>query len=376
VAGRVVMTGRQDEVGVNGCAYADSLSRMLRLSPLVGGLLSIFTMTAAVRADQVVVTDVTYTHSAETTSDSHYHVTPLAGTPSNWNSPVDYIKGSVHVLLEVKTKPAGDTPTKFQICFEGTPSYACTEQSPTYTKPGKYEWNSAFSSPGFYFGGQVDWSKGVNQIALILKDTMNNKPAGDPKYMPTDLHVEVSLLSQGASYVAPPAAGSGAGAPPVDANAGRAGGAGSGGVPSKVGAGGVPAPRAGRPGVAGRDAASSGGAGGATASLPLPPTGAGTGAGALAGASGVTGVAGMGAGAGINHEAAGSAGHSHPAGASASAAGEESAGSAAGESSKHADSGCGVARVRSAAASGWSLCGIGTAALARLRRRRELRARG
>jgi hypothetical protein len=181
------------------------------------------------RAEQFILTDVSYTHSGETTTDSHYHVDPLAGTPKNWKSPVDYSAGSAHVLLEVKTKP-GATPTKFQICFEGTPSYACTDQSPTYTAPGTYQWTTPFSN--FYFGGDVDWSKGINKVALILKDTNNNKPQGDPKYVPTDLRVEVAIISSGGSY-APPAprdagvasdagTASDAGAPRVDAGGGPA----------------------------------------------------------------------------------------------------------------------------------------------------------
>jgi hypothetical protein len=153
------------------------------------------------RADQFVVTDVTYTHSGQTTSDSHYRVNPAAGSPTNWKSPVDYSMGSVHVRLEVKTKP-GATPTKFQICFEGTPSYACTNQSQTYTTTGTYEWTTPFSA--FYFGGEVDWSAGAKKVALILKDTENNKPQGDPLYVPTDLRVEVTVISKGASFIAPP----------------------------------------------------------------------------------------------------------------------------------------------------------------------------
>jgi hypothetical protein len=152
------------------------------------------------QADQFILTDVSYTHSGETTVDSHYHVDPSASTPKNWKSPVDYSTGSAHVRLEVKTKP-GATPTKFQICFEGTPDYACTDQSPTYTTTGTYEWTTPFAN--FYFGGTVDWSKGINKVALILKDTNNNKPQGDVKYVPTDLRVEVAIISPGSSFVAP-----------------------------------------------------------------------------------------------------------------------------------------------------------------------------
>lgn len=157
---------------------------------------------SSARAEQFIVTDVSYTHSKDTTSDSHYRVAPQSGSPTNWKSPVDYASGSVHVLLEVKTKPAGDTPTKFQICFEGSPGYGCTDQSPTYTKTGTYEWTTKFSA--FYLGnGGPDWGKGVSKVALILKDTANNKPQGDPKYVPTDLRVQVAVISAGASFAPP-----------------------------------------------------------------------------------------------------------------------------------------------------------------------------
>jgi hypothetical protein len=347
-------------VGVNGEPQADRLLSMFRPLPMVRALSGVLTFCAGVtvaRADQVVVTDVTYTHSADTTSDSHYHVSPLAGTPSNWNSPVDYIKGSVHVLLEVKTKPVGDTPTKFQICFEGTPSYGCTTQSPTYTKAGTYEWTSTFSSSmGFYYGGDVDWSKGVNKIALILKDTMNNKPAGDPKYMPTDLHVEVTLLSQGASYKKAPPPAAGSAAPPVDAAPRPAAGSG-GSAGAKAGAGGTTA-NAGR-GAAGRDAGASG-----TDALvaPLPPD-----SGPAAGTSGAAGTS-VTAGTSAAHDA----GTSHDAAIENpdKDAGASGAAGDAGQGSKRSDSGCGVAQVRSADTRGWLLGVIGCAAWLRYRRRR------
>lgn len=156
--------------------------------------------TSAAMAQQFVVTDVTYTHSAATTSDSHYRVAPRPGSPQNWKSPVDYASGSAHVLLEVKSKPTA-TPTKFQVCFEASPSYCCTAQSVAYTEPGIYEWTTSFSD--FYFGGDVDFSKGINKVALILKDTANGKPQGDPNYVPTDLHVEVTIMAPGVSYVPP-----------------------------------------------------------------------------------------------------------------------------------------------------------------------------
>ncbi|HEY6879871.1 MAG TPA: hypothetical protein VI299_17705 [Polyangiales bacterium] len=187
-------------------------------APFLGAVFAL-AFTGHARADQFIVADETYTHSAQTTSDSHYRVAPKAGTPADWTKPTDYAKGSAHVLLEVKTKPS-DTPTKFQICFEGTPTYACTDQSPTYTKPGKYEWTTPFAR--FYQGDgmQMNWANGVTKVALILKDDKNNKPQGDPKFVPTDLHVEVAIVSADDSYH-PPAASTDAGT--QDAGTGDAG---------------------------------------------------------------------------------------------------------------------------------------------------------
>ena len=185
----------------------------MRIAPLLT-----LTLAAASQAAQIVVTEVTYTHSATTTSDSHYVINPLAGTPSNWVSPIDYSRGTAVVRLEVFTKPT-TIPTRFQICFDGSPSYACTDQAPAYTTPGVYTWTTPFTS--FFQYSQVNWSLGTRQIALILKDTSNGKPAPEnvgatesAKYMPTRLRVTVTLVSPGGTYV-PPATD--AGVPTADA---------------------------------------------------------------------------------------------------------------------------------------------------------------
>ncbi len=160
-------------------------------------------------ASQVVITELTYTHSGTTTFDSHKKALPLPGSPLNWRSPIDYASGTAVVRLEVFTKPTA-TPTKFQICFEGTPNYACTDQLMAYTTTGIYTWTTAF--PNFYQFALVDWTKGTNMIAMILKDTNNVKPSPEnvgaavsALYMPTDLRVTVTLVSPGGTYVPPPA---------------------------------------------------------------------------------------------------------------------------------------------------------------------------
>lgn len=204
----------------------------------------------AAHAEQFVIADATYTHSGQTTSDSHYPVTPTAETPANWQSPVDYTQGSVHVRLEVKTKPSA-TPTRFQICFEMKTNYCCTDQAPAYTAPGVYEWDTDVEQ--LWRPGPVDFTTGVVRSQLILKDTNNGKPSPEnvgqetsALYMPTDLSVTVTVVSNGADYEPPggpvlPSGGSGGAA------AGSGGVAAGGGDAAGTSGSGAPAGSAGAP---------------------------------------------------------------------------------------------------------------------------------
>jgi hypothetical protein len=177
----------------------------MRYPLLVAGLVLVPTRALAA---QFVVTEVTYEHSATTTTDSHLRLPPSAETPKNWKSPIDYATaGTVWVRLEVFTKPSAEN-TRFQVCFEATPSYACTDQSPIYTKTGVYTWSTAF--PKMYQYSMVDWTKGILKSALILKDDKNIKPApenvGEARsklFMPTKLRVTVTVVSPGSTYMPP-----------------------------------------------------------------------------------------------------------------------------------------------------------------------------
>jgi len=193
---------------------------------------------SAAFADQFVAMDDTWEHTPDM-PDSHYRVKPTAETPTDWLSPVDYSDGTAWVYLEVQTKPTAQE-TKFQVCFEATPTYACTAQSPTYTTVGTYEWPTDFSDFWSPPGEFVDWTQGVNKLACILKDTMNNKPSEDnvgPEvaalYTPTRVRMVVTIVSAGGTYMPPTPTGEGGGgggaggAPPV--GGGGAGGANDGG---------------------------------------------------------------------------------------------------------------------------------------------------
>jgi MYXO-CTERM domain-containing protein len=213
-------------------------------------------------ADQFVVVDSTWDHTPDL-ADSHYRVVPLPGTPADWKSPVDYASGTAHVRLEVFTKPT-DQPTKFQVCFEATPTYACTDQSPTYTTVGVIDWETPFANFWSPPGETVDWTKGTNKIALILKDTKNGKPSADnvgaataALYTPTQVRMVVTIVAPGSTYVPPPPPDAGV---PLDPDAGGTGvdggsGAGGGNMSTATGAGGGA--------MNGNDAGAAGGAGGA-----------------------------------------------------------------------------------------------------------------
>lgn len=231
----------------------------------VAGALATTLWSGAALAEQVVVMDETWVHTPEM-PDSHYRVPPAAGTPENWVTPVDYSKGSAWVYLEVHTKPTAQ-PTKFQVCFEATPTYACTAQSPTYTEVGVYEWETKFSDFWSPPGTSVDWTLGVNKLAAILKDTMNNKPTADnvgaetaALYTPTEVRLVVTLVEPGSVYKPPTPSGQGG-------SGGSGGGGGSGGSGGETGGAGAGAGGGtGGSGNAGGDAAggAGGGSGGST----------------------------------------------------------------------------------------------------------------
>jgi hypothetical protein len=211
--------------------------RVLATAALVS---AISLLSTRARADQFVAMDERWIHGPDM-PDSHYRVSPDAGTPADWSA---YADGSAWVYLEVLTKPTAQE-TKFQVCFEATPTYACTYQSPTYTSLGTYEWETPFSAFWSPPNTSVDWSQGTNKLACILKDTMNGKPSADnvgdqvaALYMPTEVRMVVTIVANGSTYIAPQPTGTG-GEGGAGGGMNTGGGATGGGAPSSGGAGGT-----------------------------------------------------------------------------------------------------------------------------------------
>jgi hypothetical protein len=241
---------------------------------ITGLTIAVLTCTSAAAAAQAVVLDSHWVHTADL-ADSHYRQAPIAGAPTNWVAPVNYASGSAWVHLEVLTKPT-DEPTKFQVCFEGTPSYGCTNQSTAYTTTGTLEWETPFTS--FYIppNESVDWTKGAKNIAVILKDTMNGKPsAGNvgatqaARFTPTEVRVVVTLVSPGGTYVKPPpynptTPDAGAADAAADSGSGSGGALGTGGLGGATSTGGATGVGGATTGSGGANGSGGKGAAGAT----------------------------------------------------------------------------------------------------------------
>jgi len=195
-------------------------------------------------AQQFVIFDETWVHTADI-PDSHYRVDATPETPPDLTNPVDYANGTVHLYMDVRTKPT-DEPTKMQVCFEAAPTYGCTSQSPTYTTTGVVEWSTPITD--FWSPGTPDWSMGSGRIAAILKDTENGKPSADnvgaeraARFTPTELHLILTWVAPGATYVPPMVAEVDGGTPEPDAGTPDAGPADTGtstdtGTPADTGA--------------------------------------------------------------------------------------------------------------------------------------------
>ena len=88
-------------------------------------LLALVAAPTAVKAEQFVLFDVTFTFTKEDAdnskpSKSHYYVKGdmlNPDRPRDWTAPVDYRNGTVHIRAEVIEKPAGGEPTTWTLCY-------------------------------------------------------------------------------------------------------------------------------------------------------------------------------------------------------------------------------------------------------------------
>ena len=150
---------------------------------------------------QFVLIDETYTATAmNVDNEARYNTTPRFGIPADWTQPVSFVDGRVFVEFEILEKPS-DLTTLYNICFANSID-ACMPYGPPFTKPGRYEFNSAFER--FWQNDVIDWSKGVSRIQIYLKnDKEQKRPGTDPNFYPMKAHVTVTVVAPGATYIPP-----------------------------------------------------------------------------------------------------------------------------------------------------------------------------
>jgi hypothetical protein len=242
-----------------------------------GLLLTAAVVSSRAQAEQFVLIDLTYEATTANTMDSNFPGTPAANIPKNLKTPIDYASGTAYVRYEVLTKPSA-AKTLYNVCFKNASNYACLGYGPAYTATGTYNYSGAFSS--FWQGDLVDWSMGISEVMLILKDETEVKVQGNAMFYPTKMRVTITIVAPGSTYVPPDAPAAGAGG----SSASGAGGSGGAGMGARGGAGGAGSGGAGNAGsAAGADAVGSGEAG----------RGAAAEAGSTAGSEGEAGAPGI-----------------------------------------------------------------------------------
>jgi len=196
-------------IPIRRCRAKQFFTSFLSLTLLLPCILS-----ASCHAEQFVLFDVTFKYSKEDAdnskpSKSHYYVKDKmlnAERPKDWNSPVDYRNGTVHVRLEVLEKPAGDEPTTWSICYipnKGQKNgYGCLGTD-IYKKVGVYEKDISMKS--FWENDSIVWTEGIKQMDLVIKDNSGgsghaHKRSDSEKFFPTKVRITLTQVSAGSQY--------------------------------------------------------------------------------------------------------------------------------------------------------------------------------
>ncbi len=128
------------------------------------------------QTDQFVLLDTHYTHNTETRAFSFFPIP--AGVPDNWYAPVDYVGGTIHMRLEVLSKPS-TKGVNYQICIfqdqHSSDKHACAKYQ-YFTAPGVYTWQQPVSS--LWQFNVIDWSRKLLDTMLVVKDK-NGNPVDD-----------------------------------------------------------------------------------------------------------------------------------------------------------------------------------------------------
>ena len=169
---------------------------------LVGALAGLFAAAPA-RAEQIVLFDITYTHT--NANDSHHSISGAAlNQPANWTSPIDYSKGTIHFYQEVMTKPS-NKPTIIDFCLISARDYGCIETF-IYTHTGLHETMRSMAGGDVDKRNVIDFTQRMRSIQMVLKTpapTWINGGRPQSDYLPSMMRFVATLVSPGGTYVAP-----------------------------------------------------------------------------------------------------------------------------------------------------------------------------
>ena len=244
---------------------------------LVGALAGLLAAAPA-RAEQIVLFDITYTHT--NANDTHHSISGAAlNQPANWTSPIDYTKGTIHFYQEVMTKPS-TKPTIIDFCLISARDYGCIETF-IYTHTGLHETVRSMAGGDVDKRNVIDFTQRMRSIQMVLKTpapTWINGGRPQSDYLPSMMRFVATLVSPGGTYMKPaPTPGfnpgdGGAAASPADASVSPTTDAAAPGTGGSSGSGGS----GGTGGSGGSGGGGSGGSGGSTDAAVVADAASGT----------------------------------------------------------------------------------------------------
>ena len=137
-----------------------------------------------------------------------------AAAVGNLDAPYDYGQGTLYLQVEVLDRPTDD-PVYMQLCMVPddliTVSPACSEASRVQL-PSSGIVNATQSVAALEGAGGVDWSQGMAQLIVVLRDTegrpldsryaldANGRPLDVTAYYPMNLRVRAALVPAGSTF--------------------------------------------------------------------------------------------------------------------------------------------------------------------------------
>jgi hypothetical protein len=155
------------------------------------------------RAEQIVLFDITYTHT--NANDSHHGISGAAlNQPDNWTAPINYAQGTIHFYQEVMTKPS-DKPTIIDFCLISARGYGCIETL-VYTKIGLNETMRSMAGGDVDQRARIDFTRKMSSIQMVLKTpapTFINGGRPQSDFLPSKMRFVATRVSPGGTYIKP-----------------------------------------------------------------------------------------------------------------------------------------------------------------------------